>query len=191
MALSDAPRVLVPLCGKSLDLWYLADRGWSVVGVELSPIASRALFAERGVTPDEERIGDLIRYRAGAVEVLCGDIFNVDQGVLGPVQAAYDRAALFALPPETREPYAAHISELLPAGTPLLLVSLTYDQAQMSGPPFSVPLSEVHDLYGGHFSIELLEDLDVLAQSSRFAAQLSTMREQVLLLLRRKGCSPR
>lgn len=39
--------VFVPLCGKSVDLRWLADRGSHVLGVELSPIAVGSFFAER------------------------------------------------------------------------------------------------------------------------------------------------
>ncbi|MGD8547546.1 MAG: thiopurine S-methyltransferase, partial [Thiohalophilus sp.] len=39
LSLEPAARVLVPLCGKSLDLIWLAEQGYQVVGVELSPIA--------------------------------------------------------------------------------------------------------------------------------------------------------
>ena len=42
----DARRVLVPLCGKTPDLVWLAKRGHEVVGVELSDIAIREFFAE-------------------------------------------------------------------------------------------------------------------------------------------------
>jgi thiopurine S-methyltransferase len=41
-------RVFVPLCGKSLDMIWLAQRGYEVIGVELSPIAVRAFFLELG-----------------------------------------------------------------------------------------------------------------------------------------------
>ena len=43
--------VFVPLCGKSMDLDWLAEKHNSVTGVELSKIAVRAFFAERLYTP--------------------------------------------------------------------------------------------------------------------------------------------
>jgi thiopurine S-methyltransferase len=45
----DVPRggrVYVPLCGKSLDMVWLAVRGHAVVGSELSPIAVAEFFGE-------------------------------------------------------------------------------------------------------------------------------------------------
>ena len=42
-------RVLVPLCGKSPDLLWLADRGHDVVGIEISEIAVAAFFDENAL----------------------------------------------------------------------------------------------------------------------------------------------
>ncbi|MDZ7747688.1 MAG: hypothetical protein U5K43_01665 [Halofilum sp. (in: g-proteobacteria)] len=57
--LASAPgaRVLVPLCGKSLDLAFLAGQGHAPVGVELSPVAVAAVFAEQGITPVRQSSG--------------------------------------------------------------------------------------------------------------------------------------
>src|SRR5690606_18113243 len=45
-------RVLVPLCGKSLDLAWLASRGHAVLGVERSSLAVQQFFAEQGLSPE-------------------------------------------------------------------------------------------------------------------------------------------
>ena len=41
----------MPLCGKSLDLLWLAAQGHRVLGVEISPLAVDAFFAEQDLTP--------------------------------------------------------------------------------------------------------------------------------------------
>lgn len=46
-------RVLVPLCGKSPDLVWLADRGNEVFGVELSPLAVHSFFADQQLYYDQ------------------------------------------------------------------------------------------------------------------------------------------
>ena len=51
-------RVLVPLCGKSLDLEWLVVHGHEVVGIELSELAAQAFFAERGFTPSRKQLPD-------------------------------------------------------------------------------------------------------------------------------------
>lgn len=44
-------RVLVPLCGKSLDMTWLAGQGLQILGVELMETAVQAFFAEQGWCP--------------------------------------------------------------------------------------------------------------------------------------------
>jgi thiopurine S-methyltransferase len=73
-------RVLVPLCGKSLDLAWLHERGHAVLGVELSPIAARTFFEEHSLPVTVERDGPFQRYRAktASIEILVGDFFALD-----------------------------------------------------------------------------------------------------------------
>jgi thiopurine S-methyltransferase len=131
--------VLVPLCGKSHDLHALVARGHRVTGVELSPIACEAVFAEHGLTPTREEGGAHVTWRAGDLTVLQGDFFDV----VGAFDAAWDRAATIALPPAVRGRYAAHLRSLVRPGGGVLLVTTDYPQAEREGPPFSVPPEEV------------------------------------------------
>jgi thiopurine S-methyltransferase len=51
LGLSVGSTVFVPLCGKSVDMVWLAEQGHRVIGAELSQIAIDDFFAERGLTP--------------------------------------------------------------------------------------------------------------------------------------------
>lgn len=139
--------VLVPLCGKTDDLAFLAGRGHTVIGVELVEDAAQAFFAEHGLTPTVTRSGAVARYTAGAVTILAGDLFAVTPADVGAIDAIYDRAALVALPADLRVRYLAHLRALAPGATPVLLVTLAYPQDRMSGPPFSVSDEEVRASY--------------------------------------------
>ena len=76
LGLVPGAQVLVPLCGKSLDMAWLAEQGYRVLGVELAESAVIAFFAEQELTPQRSiSYGAFRRYRAGAVELLCGDFF--------------------------------------------------------------------------------------------------------------------
>jgi len=46
VAMQAGGKVFAPLCGKSVDLLWLRDQGYQVVGIELSPIAVRDFFSE-------------------------------------------------------------------------------------------------------------------------------------------------
>lgn len=58
-----AGRVLVPLCGKSLDMLWLAGEGHEVLGVEISPIAVQDFFA---ITNSRSGAENIVRSRSGA-----------------------------------------------------------------------------------------------------------------------------
>ncbi|MBA2545154.1 MAG: thiopurine S-methyltransferase [Deltaproteobacteria bacterium] len=140
-------RVLVPLCGKSEDLAFLAAHGHSVVGIELVEGAVKAFFAEHAISPTVMKHAQHVEYEHGPIQIFAGDYFATSPGLLGPLDALYDRAALVALPPELRARYAAHTRSLLAPSSPALIVTLEYDQALVSGPPFSVREDEVRTIY--------------------------------------------
>jgi thiopurine S-methyltransferase len=138
---AGAGSVLVPLCGKSLDLRWLAEQGHAVVGVELAERAVRDFFTEQGLAFDR-RYGALPCFVARELPIAIwqGDVFALD-GVR--CDALYDRAALIALPPELRPRYAAHTDGLLRDGAERLVVTFAYDQTALDGPPYSVPDDEL------------------------------------------------
>lgn len=160
--------VFVPLCGKSVDLLWLAAQGHRVVGVELSPVAVDAFFAENQLTPTvTERDGFRV-HSANGIEIWCGNLFALPDAVLAGVAAVYDRASLIAFPPEMRPRYAEKLIAATPSGTATLLLSVEYDQSRMTGPPFSVPTEEIETLFGAACDIELIGKQDVLTPDHRF-----------------------
>ncbi|MGD8569397.1 MAG: thiopurine S-methyltransferase [Gammaproteobacteria bacterium] len=178
--------VLVTLCGKSLDMLWLREQGFHVVGVEISPLAVEAFFDENKLQPEITSSGKFQRYHADDITLLCGDFFDLTAADIGDVAAVYDRASLIALPPEMRTNYADHLTRLVPRGTRVLLVTMEYPQEEMQGPPFSVRESEVHGLYDNNFEVECLESIDVLAENPRFKERgLSEMIERTFLLTRK------
>ena len=82
------------------------------------------------------------------------------------IDAVYDRAALIALPPRSRNRYARHQFDLT-GGAGQLLITLDYDQTQMDGPPFSVPEEEIGVLYGGRYRRELLASREITGPLSQ------------------------
>ena len=177
--------VLVPLCGKSLDMLWLSRQGHAVIGVELSELAVKDFFAENSLPCAEEKRGDFNAFLAENLTVLHGDFFDLRQQDVVAASCVYDRAALVALPSEMRSDYANHLAKLLMPGSCVLLVTMDYPQQQMSGPPFSVDAQQVKQLFEQDFDIELLDSLDVLAGNPRLAERgLSRMWEHVWKLTR-------
>lgn len=184
LRLAPGARVLVPLCGKSADLGWLAAQGVEPVGVELSPQAAAAYYAEQNLTPQITRLGPFERYEAGGVVILCGDFFELQPATVPPFDAVYDRAALIALPVGLRRPYAATLARLLRPGGALLLVALDYPQEQMQGPPFAITPAQVAALYPGWPASEWHRQ-DLRPQEPRFAARGLTRLEEYVLQLQR------
>ena len=181
---SDAP-VFVPLCGKSLDMVWLAQQGHRVIGAELSQRAIDDFFAERGLAPTTRTSGGFIVKSAGPYELWCGDFFDLPREAVAGVAGVYDRAALIALPQALRQRYAETLASLLPATARILLITLEYEQSQMAGPPFSVPGDQVRALFAGSFRLEELECRDVLDGHPHFKQRGLTALCESAFLLRR------
>ncbi|WP_017429963.1 hypothetical protein [Vreelandella jeotgali] len=151
-----AGKVLVPLCGKSMDMRWLADVGHPVLGVEFAPEAIEQFMAERRQ--------DVLRYRQtgfdiarqGSIELWQGDFFHLHIRQVVEVEAFYDRASLIALPPPTRQRYAFHLAQLVPPGARGLLISMTR-RNESAGPPYSVSPDEVEELFSPNFRLTYLQ----------------------------------
>lgn len=179
LELNEGGRVLVPLCGKSRDMFWLLEQGFAVVGVEISPIAVEAFFAENRLTPGITREARFIRWKTEALEILCGDFFELKRGDIGSCDGVYDRAALIALPPAMRPRYANHLSTLLGRHVRGLLLTMDYNQAEMEGPPFSVSDAEVSRLFAGACTVQQLSRTDILRSQPRFMERgLTRLSEQ-------------
>jgi thiopurine S-methyltransferase len=181
--LAPGSEVFVPLCGKSRDMSWLSEQGYTVLGVETSAVAVQAFFRENDYIPNHASSEKFDRYDASGIQILCGDFFDLSKHDLAKISAVYDRASLIALPPEMRERYTHHLLSILPPATRILLITLDYPQPEMAGPPFAVSANEVEALYHERFTIRLLSQLDVLAQEPRFQERgLSRLNESVFLL---------
>ncbi len=150
-------KVFVPLCGKSLDMAWLASQGHRVLGVELSQLAVEQFFEEHDLIPEIEDSRYGMHYVAEGIEIICGDAFALDDAVLADCTAVIDRAALIALPPDLRQRYASELYTHLPTGCAGLLVTLEYPQHEKDGPPFSVQVDEVQVLFAEGWTITQLD----------------------------------
>jgi len=149
--LEPGDKVFVPLCGKSLDMLYIMNQGFSVVGVEISEIGVRQFFRENDLTYKITRVDDFELYSSENLEIYCGDFFLLTSKHLNNVKAVLDSKSLIALEPDLRQKYVKYLNDIISVGARILLVTLQYPQHQMSGPPFSVDKSEVESLFSMTF----------------------------------------
>ena len=152
-------RVFVPLCGKSIDMAWLAAQGYNVVGVELVETAIQAFFTEQNISYIVRQHADnpAIKYYQGqlsgqTITLWVADIFALTAEDIGSVNAIYDKAALIALPADMRVKYSAQMC-YLSANAPQFIITLTYDQSKKEGPPFSVSSEQIQQYYGNSYQI--------------------------------------
>lgn len=156
--------VFVPLCGKSLDLAFLAQQH-NVVGAELSDIACRDFFSQQQLIPTvSQPVAGFTCYsaefKAKRINLWQGDFFNLPNQAVANCQFIYDRAALIALPADMRQQYAAKLLSLFKPGAQLLLIGVEYPQQEKNGPPFSVSAAHIQALFP-KADIQMLAEQDL------------------------------
>ncbi len=152
-------QVLVPLCGKSLDMVWLHAQGHEILGVELSSMAAKAFYEENKIAYKTGSSEAFQNYASQGYSILVGDIFDLAKSETVNIKAVYDRAALIALPPEMQQQYVAHLRDILPSGTQILLITLEYDPSELDGPPFSIPPTRIQTLFSDWCQITQLKTI--------------------------------
>ncbi len=166
-------RVFIPLCGKTNDIAWLMNEGYSVVGVELSLLAIDQLFESLNVIPSIEYKEGYSIYRHHNIEVFVGDIFNVPDAEFGVIDCVYDRAALVALPNTLRTKYAEKIVSISQCA-PQLLITFDFDQSVRQGPPFALSSDQIHQLYAHHYQLIELDHSDDQLNAKEFVPVRTT-----------------
>ena len=167
LKLKPGDKVFFPLCGKSVDMIYLLNQGFSVIGVELSEIGIKQFFYENGLDFTISQVGEFNLYSAKNIEIYCGDFFSLTSKHLCDVKAVFDRKSLIALDQNLRQKYVKHLNDIIYLGVRILLITLYYPQHQMSGPPFSVDKSEVESLFSMAFKYQELKSSKVIENVSK------------------------
>ncbi len=149
--------VFVPLCGKTLDMRWLAEQGVDVLGVEFSEKAVKDFFEENNLNYQKASNDSFVQYSNANIRLLSGDFFAMGADDLGCVKAIFERASLIALPKEMRTDYVNHLAKHLPSGCKMLLVTMEYPKGMIGGPPFAIFEDEVEQLFSKDFSVKLIE----------------------------------
>lgn len=163
-------RVLVPLCGKTVDMPFLASRGANVVGVEGAPRAVREFFEENtSDAPTKCRVGKFEAHYANdlaPVQLFLGDFFDLESTTAGMFDAVWDRGSLVAIEPALRERYVKTIKGCLSPRAKYLLSVVEHPPFPDGrlGPPYSIAESEVSRLFAAEFDIEVLPRVQVDAE---------------------------
>lgn len=187
--LKQETTILVPLCGKSLDLQWFLEQGHCVIGVDTSPKAHRAIMNRSSESFNEGSSHGFTIYRSDKLELWEGDFMKLPVNKISPPDIIYDKAAIIALPPAMRSSYAKKLIELCNPNTYIIIQTFEYPQEEMNGPPFSVDRKELDHLFGDDFSFELLHEQSKLDELAPFRQRglSSYLNEKVHLLKPLKG----
>ncbi|XP_054935384.1 thiopurine S-methyltransferase isoform X4 [Physeter macrocephalus] len=137
-------RVFFPLCGKAVEMKWFADRGHSVVGVEISELGIREFFTEQNLSYSEEQIMEIpgakvFKSSSGNISLYCCNLFDLPS-------------------------YADIMLSLTRTGFQYLLSVFSYDPTKHAGPPFYVPDAEIKTLFGSVCDIHCLEKVDAFEE---------------------------
>ena len=158
---SNHSRVFVPLCGKTVDLIYLADKGHEVYGCEFLEGPVKEFFRENDldftVSDDVEGIGPVYKAKSKKIIIYLGDFFALKSHTIGKFDAIWDRAAMTAVLPSKRADYVESIKNLITSHGKFLLNTLEIKGAEYRGPPFSMPFEVVEKLFSASFEVKMLD----------------------------------
>ena len=168
LKLSYQEAIFVPLCGKSLDMNYLIQKNFKVIGVEMSELAIQQFFEENNLSYTISKEEEFEVYEGDRIIIYCGDFFDLQSNHLDNVKAVYDRASLIALDDELRQKYVKHLNDIINLDVRILLLTLNYPQHQRSGPPFAVSKLEVNQLFKGSFDFQELHCINDIENEPMF-----------------------
>ena len=172
--------VLVPLCGKTLDMVLLRDKGLKVIGVEIAEQAVIEFFEENVIDFQIEQRDEFKFYRSNNITIICGDILKLTPDHTGEIKFIYDRAATVALPPKMRSLYYTKLKDLSDSQTELLLITGHSEVDDDIGPPFSVSKIEIEKAYKPHsLKFEILHEKKGKINSQRLRDKGITERVMV------------
>ena len=170
--LQNGNTVFVPLCGKSIDMLWLNNLGFKVVGVKFSELAVEQFFAENQLTFTKTSEEKFIRYDYQNIRIYQGDFFNLNAEMIKDTKAVYDRAAFIALPDDIAKKYTKKMYELFNESVKTLLITLEFEKKRGPiGPPFSTTIDKVNHFYQDYFKINLLEEIDIIEDEPKFREQ--------------------
>ena len=167
-----------------MDMQWLSQNGYPVVGVECSAVAVKEFVKDYGVSIEGTESDKHIKYTindevpdSANIELIQGDFFELTVADLEDVTDVFDRASLIALPEAMRKSYAEKMMELLNPGVRTLLITLTYPQHEMDGPPFSVSEEDALALEANK---QLVRDLEVALSGAASQSEIAFLNDPVL-----------
>ncbi|CAL8082049.1 unnamed protein product [Calicophoron daubneyi] len=167
----NSKKVLVPLCGKTLDLeWLYVERKCIVVGCDLSEKAFLQ-FAEEH--PELKIRKKQVTFRNGQqftlfctpderLRLYVCDFFIMTQSPESSFNLVWDANALVAVEPVLRQKYMEVILNVSTSNVRWLLQTYDYPPEQHNSHPYSFSDADLKALFDGSFHFEILSREEVV-----------------------------
>lgn len=162
--------ILVPLCGKSIDLLFLKDQGFNVIGVEGNRLPINEFSRESGISFRETTSAGVIVHESqesegdAKLKIIQADFLTLNIPELeGSIDYVWDRAALNAIQVDHRGLYIKTMQRYLKGSEfRYLLSAYEYDASKGIGPPYSLPYSDVFQMFQDFAEIHKLEEKKIV-----------------------------
>ncbi|CAF0766556.1 unnamed protein product [Didymodactylos carnosus] len=177
-------KFLFPLCGKTLDMKHMLDKGHEVFGIEGSKVGIEAFLSEHNLTYSITDDGNYKVYRANELPITFyhGDFFLFDR-LLPEIDVIWDRGGLVAVNIADREKYRDVLIRLMTPTTKLFVVAMFYDDEEIVGPPMCLTDEQVQQLFAPKCTIKLITALDCTEDfSTRHKKPVKRMEERLHLI---------
>ncbi|OCT58017.1 probable thiopurine S-methyltransferase [Xenopus laevis] len=164
--------IFFPLCGKAVDMKWLADMGHSIVGVDVSEMGLKEFFEEQNIPYVEETLPEIpgakvFKSTSGNISLYCCNMFDLSSSIIGKFGGIWDRGAMVAINSWDRERYAKLILTLMENDCRYLLVTCVYDPKLHPGPPFYISDTARESLLGQSCNVKFLKTIDSFTDEQR------------------------
>ncbi|XP_062578286.1 thiopurine S-methyltransferase-like [Saccostrea cucullata] len=152
-------RIFVPLCGKAVEMKWLADHGYKVVGLEVAPVPCKAFFEENNIPYKISEIGAIQGEKYESLDenivIYSCDFFHLTVGICGEFDGIWDCGGLNAMDIEDRVSYIHKIRTFMGKGCINLTEFVNFDKS-MSDVPWSMSTEDLQKGFGEGFKVEFL-----------------------------------
>nr|XP_019928884.2 thiopurine S-methyltransferase [Crassostrea gigas] len=155
-------RIFVPLCGKAVEMKWLLDHGYKVVGLEVAPVPCKAFFEENGIPYDVKEMAGIPGEKYESLDhnmiIYSCDFFRFTVDICGEFDGIWDSGGLNAMAVEDREAYIHVIRGLMGKGCINLTEFVNFDKSMTDEK--SMTKEELEKAFGEGFTVEDVKKIE-------------------------------
>ncbi|KAL8583791.1 hypothetical protein ACOMHN_036426 [Nucella lapillus] len=180
-------RILMPLCGKFWDMHWLAQRGHTVVGVEVAERAVHEFLKEYPYSHTARPVpgveGTLFQTHDKKIQIYCCDFFKITPEEVGVVDAVWDRGSMVSINVCDRPRYAQVMQSVMSKHCRYLLSALNYDETKYTGIPHHLGDEAIREVFENTNTVTEIDcSSNVVEKDHKKIWGLDWLREKIFLI---------